>query len=140
MANKIRDVMTQNPVTLPVTAPVAEAARLMRDEDIGDVLAADEQGRLVGIVTDRDIVIRAIADGGDCESVDLGRVCTQNVVTVSPDDDVDEAIELMEEKAIRRVVVVEDGKPVGIVTLGDLAIERDPDSVLGQVSAAPANQ
>jgi predicted transcriptional regulator len=59
---------------------------------------------------------------------------------VSPDDDVDEAIELMEEKAIRRVVVVEDGKPVGIVTLGDLAIERDPDSVLGQVSAAPANQ
>ncbi len=140
MARQIRDVMTKNPVTLSVNSTVAEAARCMRDEEIGDVLVVEEDGNLCGIVTDRDIVVRCLAEGGDPETTDLGRVASQNMITVDPDDDVEDAIDRMQEKAIRRVVVVEEGKPVGIVTLGDLAVEREPDSVLGQVSAAPANQ
>jgi CBS domain-containing protein len=128
--------MTPNPVALPSTASVYEAARAMRDQDIGDVIVV-EHNQVCGIVTDRDIVLRAVAEVRDSASTTLADICSPAVTTVAPTDSVEEAVRLMREKAIRRLPVVEEGRPVGIVSLGDLALERDPDSVLGEISATP---
>ncbi len=136
MAQRVREVMTGSPVTLPKDATVVEAARLMRDEGIGDVIVTDGD-RAAGIVTDRDIVVRAVADGRAPESVRLEQVGSQDLTAVSPDDPVERAIEIMRERAVRRVPVVEDGRPVGIVSIGDLAVERDPDSALADISEEP---
>ena len=135
---QVRDGMTPNPVVCPSSAPVAEAARLMRDREIGDVLVEDN-GQLCGIVTDRDIAIRSVADGHDPAVQQIGEVCSAVVHTVQPDAEVDDVIILMSDQALRRVPVVDHNVPVGIVSLGDLAIQRDQDSVLGRISAAPAN-
>ncbi len=139
MARLIRDVMTAKPKTLAGSATLAEAARVMRQEDIGDVLVVDD-GKPCGIVTDRDIVVRGIAAGKDPGQTAVKDIASKDVVTLAPDDSIDEAIRLMREHAVRRIPVMESGKPVGIVSLGDLAVERDQRSVLGQVSAAPANK
>lgn len=137
MHQPIRDIMTPNPFTMHASATVAQAARVMRDRDIGDVLVEDK-GKLVGIVTDRDIVVRVIAEGKDPSTTRLVEGETCDLVTVSPEDDVDEVVDKMRTHAIRRIPVVENGSPVGIVSLGDLAVARDPRSVLGDISAAPA--
>lgn len=134
----IREHMTPNPVCLPATATVVEAARRMRDDDIGDVLVEDA-GRLTGVATDRDVVVRAIADGRDPSSTTLAEVCSGGLVTVGPDDDANDVIRLMREHAIRRVPVVEDGKPIGMISLGDLAVDLDAESALADISAAPSN-
>lgn len=139
MAAKIRDVMTPNPIALPATSPAIEAARAMRDSDIGDVVVVDGQ-QICGIVTDRDIVVRAVAEGRDPASTPLMDICSRELTTISPHESVDKAVRLMREKAIRRLPVVEDQRPVGIVSIGDLALERDPKSVLGNISAAPPNR
>jgi CBS domain-containing protein len=110
----------------------------MRDADVGTMIVA-EGGALKGLVTDRDIVVRAIADGRDPDQVKLGQICSSDVVSLSPDDTVDDAISAMREHDIRRLPVVEDGAPVGIVALGDLAVERDQRSVLADISAAEPN-
>lgn len=138
MPQKISDVMTADPTSMNMNATIADAARTMREEGIGDVLVMRD-GEVCGIVTDRDIVIRAIAAGKDPSSTQLKEVCSQKLVTVSPKDDVAEAIKMMRGKAIRRVPVVDKGKPVGIVSIGDLAEERDPDSALADISASPPN-
>jgi CBS domain-containing protein len=130
--------MTPNPTICPSDATAREAAALMRDQDIGDVLVQDDGGPL-GIVTDRDIVTRAVADGRDPAEVRLGEICTPDVRTVSVDTPVDEVIRLMSDSAVRRVPVCEGNQPVGIVALGDLARDRDPSSLLGDISAAPPN-
>lgn len=135
----VRDLMTANPRTLPCTAMLADAARVMRDDDIGDVLV-EKDGKVCGILTDRDIVVRGIAAGRDPSTTTLESVCTGKLVSVGPDDSADEAVRRMREHAIRRVVVMSKGQPMGIVSLGDLAIERDRKSVLGEVSAAPPNR
>ncbi|HLW17336.1 MAG TPA: CBS domain-containing protein [Actinomycetota bacterium] len=129
------EVMTKNPESLPATATVADAARIMRDKNIGDVIVMDD-GSICGIVTDRDIVVRGLAEGLDLQTK-LGDICSQEVTALEVDSKIGDAVKLMEEKALRRLPVVEDGKPIGIVTLGDLAIVWDRDSALGQVSAAP---
>jgi CBS domain-containing protein len=139
MASTVRDIMTTDITTLTSGDSLVEAARRMRDADAGDVLVVDD-GQLRGIVTDRDIVTGAIADGQDPDSTSLSQVCSSELVTVSPDDDVRRAVELMRERAVRRLPVVEGGKAVGIVSLGDLAVERDPDSALAEISAAAPNQ
>ncbi len=139
MARTIRDVMTPAPHTLAATQTVDEAARLMRDEDIGDVLI-EEDGEPCGIVTDRDIVVRVIAIGKDPAETRLGEICSKQLAWLKPDDSVDSAVRLMRERAIRRVPVMDAGKTIGIVSLGDLAVERDQRSVLGQVSAAVPNR
>jgi CBS domain-containing protein len=111
----------------------------MKARDVGDVLVRQD-GELVGIVTDRDIVLRALANGGkEAEAArrPLAEICTRSLACLAPDDDVRRAIQLMEEQAIRRVPIVEDGRPVGIVSLGDLAVARDRASALGRISAAP---
>lgn len=134
----IADVMTPDPATLSATDTIADAAKLMRDEDIGDVIVTREGDGLTGIVTDRDLVIRALADGRAPEDTQLGEIASADVVTVSPGDPFDEAVTRMREKKLRRLPVVdESGALVGIVSLGDLAEERDPDSALGEISAAP---
>jgi CBS domain-containing protein len=133
----LRDLMTPNPITLDATATAAEAARLMKDRHVGDVLVCRE-GKLCGIVTDRDIVVRGLAeDPVGVGATKLGELCTREIASLGPETQVADAIRLMEERAIRRVPVVQDGAPVGIVSLGDLAVARDRNSVLGRISAAP---
>jgi CBS domain-containing protein len=139
MAQTIRDVMTAHPITFPATSSLVEAARAMRDSDIGDVIVV-ENGRLCGVVTDRDITVRGVAEGHDVSSLTLGDICSRHLTTLSPMDSVEDAVRLMREKALRRLPVVEGGKPVGIVSLGDLAVTQDPHSALGNISAAPANR
>jgi CBS domain-containing protein len=135
---ELRDVMTPNPTVCRPEATARDAAALMRDQDIGDVLVQDNGGPL-GIVTDRDIVTRAVAAGRDPENVHLGEIATSNVRTVDVDTPVDEVIRLMSDAAVRRIPVCEGGRPVGIVALGDLARDRDRASLLGDISAAPPN-
>jgi CBS domain-containing protein len=137
MAKSIKEAMTTTPISLPASSTVADAAQQMRDHDIGDVLIV-EGGRLAGIVTDRDLVVRALAEGRDMMSK-LGDIVSSEVVCITPSDTADDAIRVMRERALRRVPVVEDGRPIGIVSLGDLAGERDPRSVLGEISTAPPN-
>ncbi|MGW7053166.1 CBS domain-containing protein [Streptomyces sp. NPDC054887] len=138
MGQQVREVMTSNPVTVGVLTAVSEVARRMREENIGVVLVADGDG-LRGLVTDRDLVVRVLAEGKDPGETTVRDVCSTDLATVAPDDEVDHAIGLMRKKALRRLPVVEGSTAVGIVSLGDLAIERDPESPLGDVSAAAPN-
>jgi CBS domain-containing protein len=135
MTRTVRDVMTLEPTTLDATRTVTEASRAMRDGNIGDILVTDE-GRLVGILTDRDVVVRVLAEGRDPARTVVGDVCSRRLTTLQSDDALDTAVSKMREVAIRRLPVLEDGRPVGIVALGDLALERAPQSVLGTISAA----
>jgi CBS domain-containing protein len=136
MAQTIKNVMTPNPIVYSATASAAEAARAMRDNDVGDVFV-EREGALCGIVTDRDIVVRAVAEDRDPSDVRLGEICTQDLTTISPDDSVDDAVRLMRDNALRRLPVCDNGKPVGVVSLGDLAMIRDESSALADISAAP---
>lgn len=138
MAQSIRDVMSANPITMPVASTVSEAARTMREANIGDIIVL-EGDQLYGIVTDRDIVVRTVAEGRDPETATLGDICSREMTTLSPTDIVEDAVRLMRDKAIRRVPVIENGTPIGIVSLGDLAVSQDPHSTLGHISAAPPN-
>lgn len=138
MAQTVREVMTAKPVALQAGTSLVDAARAMRDRDIGDVVVLKDD-RVCGIVTDRDIAVRAVAEARDPSQTVLAEVCSQELVTVSPDDPVEQAVTLMRSRALRRLPVVEDGRPIGIVSLGDLAVERDPGSVLGRISAAEPN-
>jgi CBS domain-containing protein len=135
----IRDIMTSHLATLPTSASVLEAARAMRDSDIGDVIVADD-GQICGIITDRDVVVRVTAEGRDPAKTKLAEICSQDLTTVSPTDSIDHAVQLMRRKAIRRLPVVENGRAVGILSIGDLAQERDPTSALSDISAAPSNR
>lgn len=139
MPERLSEVMTRDPVTVPATATLEEAARLMRDNDIGDVLVVDNTGSLYGILTDRDIVVEGVAGGTHPSSTSVDEVCTHDPVSLGPDDPVAKAAKLMSERAIRRLPIVDNGSLIGIVSLGDLAQDRDPDSVLGEISEAPAN-
>lgn len=129
MTRQVREIMEPEPLTLPLDAPLTEAARLMRDKEIGGVLITQD-GLLCGLLTDRDIVVRAVADGRDLTGTRLADICSAGIVTVSPDDDTDTALRLMIDRAVRRLPVVEDGRPVGIVSIGDLASDRDGPSAL----------
>ena len=137
MAQLVRDIMTPDPVTLPADASARQAAQAMRDQDIGDVLVLDG-GELHGIVTDRDLVVRGLAERDDLSGVSLREVCTRQPISARPDDDADSAIAQMRHNAVRRIPVIDNGRPVGVLSLGDAAIEKDPDSALANISAAPA--
>jgi CBS domain-containing protein len=139
MAPQVREVMTLGPVTVAPDTPVWEVARVMRDRNIGAVLVVDG-GRLRGLVTDRDLTVRILADAQDACVRTVAEACSGNVVCVAPEDDVDRAVQLMRGKALRRLPVVDDGQPVGIITLGDVAVEQDPTCVLARISAAEPNR
>jgi CBS domain-containing protein len=137
----IRDLMTEDPVRLSTGTTVVEAARAMRDRDVGAVLVMKSGDELCGLVTDRDIAMRAVAEGRDPNRTSLDEVCSHQVTTVRAEDSTDTAVRLMREHAVRRLPVVDEGgRPVGIVSLGDLAVEGDPDSALGEISAAEPNR
>ncbi|NSC24980.1 CBS domain-containing protein [Streptomyces albus subsp. chlorinus] len=138
MAQLVREVMTAAPVAVGTLTGVGEAAQRMRDEDIGAVLVT-ERDRLRGLVTDRDLVVRVLAEGRDPDRTTVREVCSPELVTVAPDDEAGHAVDLMRRHALRRLPVVEDGEAVGMVALGDLALERDPGSALGEISASTAN-
>jgi CBS domain-containing protein len=139
MPQKIRDVMTATPTTLSEDATVADAARRMRDEDIGDVLVVREKD-LTAVVTDRDIAVRVVAEDRPPAETRLRDIASKDLATVSPDDTVADAVRIMRERALRRIPVVEGSRPVGIVSIGDLAVERDTDSALADISASEPNQ
>mgnify|MGYP003543905502 CR=1 FL=1 len=133
----VADLMTRPTATCPADAEIRAAAALMRDRDTGDVVVVDHD-TVRGIVTDRDIVVRAVADGKGPETP-LAEVLSGQVVAVSPDDRIEKVVDLMREHAVRRIPVVDGGRLAGVISIGDLAIERDPDSALADISAAREN-
>ncbi|MBX3155055.1 MAG: CBS domain-containing protein [Deltaproteobacteria bacterium] len=139
MARQVQDIMTRQVHTVRGDAAIVDVARVMRDQKIGDVLVTNTDGTLLGIVTDRDIVVRAVAAGKPVDKLKVADIVTDQLVSVSPTSTVDEAIKVMRTHAVRRVPVVQDGKPTGILTIGDLARHQDPRSALAQISSAAAN-
>jgi CBS domain-containing protein len=135
MSRTVEEIMTRDPRTVSASDTIVDAARVMNESDIGDVVVVDG-GEVRCIVTDRDIVVRAVAEGRDPQSTSVGDVCTSELVTIEPGASVDDALAKMRQADIRRLPVVQDGRPVGIVSLGDLAVEREPDSTLADISAA----
>lgn len=134
MADKqpIRELMTENPKTVSSDATVVEATRVMRDDDVGLVPVVDGD-RLVGTVTDRDIAIRVVAEERDANSTAVREIASTDLVTIDPEQDLDEALRLMAQHQVRRLPVVEeDGRLVGIVAQADVARHGD-DSETGQV-------
>jgi CBS domain-containing protein len=112
----------------------------MRQIDVGSMVVVDDAGTVVGILTDRDIAIRAVAEGRDPQSTTVGEISSGDLTTLSASDSVEHAVRLMRDQAIRRLPVVEEGRPVGIVTIGDLAIDRDPRSALAEISREAPNR
>jgi CBS domain-containing protein len=139
MARTVEEIMTTNPRTVKVGDSARDAARVMSDNDIGDAVVVDD-GQVTGIVTDRDIVVRAVAEGRDPESTTVGDIATTGIQAIEPEASVDDALRMMRKHDIRRLPVVKNGGPVGIVSLGDLAVEREPDSTLADISAAAPDQ
>jgi len=125
MAKSVRDAMTTNPKTLASSANVVEAAKLMKSEDVGVIPIVDGD-RLTAVVTDRDIVLQVVAAGKDPQSTTVGEIASSNLVTVDPDQDLDEAARLMARHQVRRLPVVEeDGRLVGILAQADVAEHAD---------------
>ena len=121
MTKTIRDLMTKNPCSIDADKPVAYAAKMMRDEDVGLAPIVEGQ-KLIGTLTDRDIAIRVVAEGKDPQTTTVREVATTSVVTVDPDQDLDEALRLMAKNQVRRLPVVEeDGKLAGVVAQADVA-------------------
>ena len=132
MGKSIRELMTSNPETVETSATVLDAARIMRDHDVGIVPIVDGD-RLVGTVTDRDIAIRVVAEGKDPQSTTVETVASRELVTIDPQQDLDEALRLMAQHQVRRLPVVEeDGKLVGIVAQADVATHAS-ESKTGEV-------
>jgi CBS domain-containing protein len=128
---KVRDIMTTELVTVSPSTPLAEAGRLMRDVNIGDVLVVDG-GRLVGILTDRDVTIRAVAEGRDVNAAQASDYMTAQLFTGMPDWDVEDAADIMGEEQIRRLPILENGRLVGILSLGDIAVEPEGGAVAAE--------
>lgn len=133
---EIREVMTAAPGAIRTTDTVQEAARLMRTKDIGDVLVEDDQGMLAGIITDRDVAIRATAEGADPKTTKVEGIFTHDITALAPTDTVHDAVRLMRARDVRRLPVVEGGKAIGIISLGDISVETAPGSILADISTA----
>ncbi|RFS81669.1 CBS domain protein [Actinomadura pelletieri DSM 43383] len=138
MAQMVNEVMTPVPVSVSPDTSLVRVGDLMRQHGIGDVLVVHE-GRLRGLVTDRDIVVRAVALEKDLGATPVADICSTNIVTVAPDADADDAVRLMRRHAVRRIPVVDGDRPIGMVSIGDLAVQRDERSALADISAEPPN-
>ena len=140
---KVREIMTDNPETVSPGTFVADVARMMRDLDVG-IIPVVHEGQLKGVITDRDITIRVTAAGLSPFEVSVQDFLSPNPVTVSPDDDIEKARTLMAEHQVRRILVTDGNKLVGIVSLGDLATkDRTEEEATGQVLediSEPTNQ
>jgi len=131
MAKQVRDAMTTHPAWVEPSQSIVEAARMMEEEDVGS-LPVCQNDRLVGILTDRDIVVRTVAQAREPSSVTVGDVASKDLKTVRPDQDLDEALQLMAQEQVRRLPVVEDGKLVGVLAQADVA-EHAADAQAGRV-------
>lgn len=138
MVQTVADVMTRNPASVERGEPAAEAARLMAQGDMGEVVVLDN-GTVVGVVTDRDIVARLVAEEKDPQTPVAEILSDQELVTVPPDMPLTQAVGMMRLHSVRRLPVQQQGRAVGIISLGDLAIERDEASALTDISAAEGN-
>jgi CBS domain-containing protein len=123
---QVRDVMTPSPVTVRISDPVIQAAQVMRDEDVGSVPVMDED-TIAGIITDRDITIKVVAEGKDPQTATVGETMSRHLVTGRPDMSLREAADLMGREQIRRLPVVDQGRLVGIISLCDLALDHEQD-------------
>jgi CBS domain-containing protein len=124
MTRTVRDIMSAAPVCMAPTESVSAAAKAMKERGVGTVLVVSG-GRLEGLVTDRDITVRVLAENRDPLTTRLGDICTGELALLSPDDDVQHAARLVRERAVRRLPVIADGVPVGVVSIGDLALDQD---------------
>src|SRR6266567_1906812 len=130
---KMQDIMSPAPVCMAPGDSVYAAAQAMQRHGTGTVLVLTD-GRLSGLVTDRDITVRVLAEGRDPRATRIGDICGRELVILAPDDDLAEASQLVRERAVRRIPVLRDGTPVGVVSIADLALEDDATSVLPAVS------
>jgi CBS domain-containing protein len=136
MGKSVKDAMTAEVKTAMPSESLTDVARLMKQEGVGSVPVVDGE-RLVGVVTDRDIVVRGIADGSDPHAIKAGDIASRDVVTVRPDDNLDEALRLMGQHQVRRLPVVDDGHLVGMVAQADVAQEakeKDVGHVVEEIS------
>ncbi len=131
--------MTKNVISVSGSASLTEAAQLMAANEIGDVLVTRADGSLCGLITDRDIVVKGLAVGRDPGVTSAEDICNHNPITIGSGQSAEEAVTMMREHNIRRLPVVDQEALVGVISLGDLAIEKDPKSVLADISKAPAN-
>ena len=129
MTRKMRDIMSAAPVCMAATESVSAAARAMKQHRIGTVLVLSG-GRLSGLLTDRDITVRVLAEDRDPLTTRVGDICTSELAVLAPDDDVERAVRLVRDRAVRRIPVLQDGTPVGVVSAGDLALEPGAASAL----------
>ncbi|MER7335558.1 MULTISPECIES: CBS domain-containing protein [unclassified Micromonospora] len=134
----VGEFMTTRLVTMDGNDTLTAAAQEMRDSAIGDVVVTDGDD-VVGIVTDRDITVRGVAENMDPNTTPLNRITSKDVITVSQYDDAVAAADLMRTYAVRRLPVIDNGRLVGLVSMGDLAVEREPQSVLADISADEPN-
>jgi CBS domain-containing protein len=141
MRTKIADVMTQRPRAVTAQMTVREAARLMDEEDVGSLPVVDEGDRLIGIVTDRDVAVRVVGRGLDSDTTVIGDVASRDVVALTPDDDLDDALRLMAREQVRRVpIVVRENQLVGMLAQADVAHvgkEKTTGEVVEAISRAP---
>lgn len=137
-SQKVMDVMTPSPTSTDAAESILAAAQVMASQDVGAVLV-NNGARTVGIVTDRDIVVRGLAQGLGLDAP-VAQVLSDQLVTVRPDDPVEQAVQVMRDAAVRRVPVMDGDTAVGIVSIGDLAVERDPTSALADISDAEPNK
>jgi CBS domain-containing protein len=135
---KVREIMSAAPVCMAPDESVSDAARAMKQHGVGTVLLLTD-GRLNGLVTERDITVRVLAENRDPRTTRIGDICSSELVVLDPDDDLARAARLVRDRAVRRIPVLRDGTPVGVVSVGDLALEKDVASVLSGVSSAPPN-
>ena len=126
MANSVRDAMTEDPRSIGPSTSVVEAAQLMRDEHIGS-LPINDGDTLVGVITDRDITTRVVAEAADLATTSVGDVSSQDLISVQPDKELEEALQLMARHQVRRLPVVENGRLVGIVAQADIALTLSGD-------------
>lgn len=128
MGKRVRDAMTPGPETIQADRPAAEAAKLMKAADAG-MIPVLNNGNLLGTVTDRDIVVRLVAEGKDPRSTPVREIASTDIVTIEPDRDLDEALELMAKHQVRRLPVVEDGRLIGVLAQADVAREGNEKDV-----------
>ena len=142
MRGKVQDLMTERPRALDPNAPVAEAARVMEVEDVGSLPIVVEGGRLIGIVTDRDIVLRVVAKGLDPQQTTVGQIASKEIVAVRADQDLDDALAAMASAQVRRIPVVDsDEQLIGVIAQADLALagrEKETGELVEQISQPPA--
>lgn len=138
MTRKVREIMSAAPACMAASESVSAAAKAMKERGIGTVLVLSG-GRLAGLVTDRDIAIRVLAENRDPLTTRLDDICSSELAVLSPDDAVETATRIVRDRAVRRLPVMADGTPVGVVSIGDLALDEDEGSALSRISAFGPN-